>query len=69
MNELIASSAYFGVFLSLFCYLAGQKIKSKTGLAIANPLLIAVLLVMLILSLFDIDYSAYYQSSKLLSAL
>lgn len=69
MNELIASSAYFGVFLSLFCYLIGQKIKSKTGLAIANPLLIAVLLVMLILSLFDIDYSAYHQSSKLLSAL
>ena len=69
MNELISSSAYFGVFLSLFCYLIGQKIKSKTGLAIANPLLIAVLLVMLILSLFDIDYSAYHQSSKLLSAL
>ena len=69
MNELIASSAYFGVFLSLFCYLIGQKIKSKTGLAIANPLLIAVLLVMLILSLFDIEYSAYNQSAKLLSAL
>ena len=69
MNELIASSAYFGVFLSLFCYLIGQKIKIKTGLAIANPLLIAVLLVMLILSLFDIEYSAYNQSAKLLSAL
>ena len=69
MNEIIASSAYFGVFLSLLCYLIGQKIKEKTGLAAANPLLIAVLLVMLILSLFDIDYSAYNQSAKLLSAL
>jgi len=69
MNELIASSSYFGVFLSLFCYLIGQKIKRRTGFAAANPLLIAVLLVMLVLSLFDIDYAAYNQSSKLLSAL
>lgn len=69
MNELIASSAYFGVVLSLGCYMIGQKIKQKTGLAAANPLLIAVLLVMLALHVFDIDYAVYNQSSKLLSAL
>lgn len=69
MNEIIASSAYFGVFLSLLCYLIGIKIKEKTGFAAANPLLIAVLLVIAILSALDIDYSAYNQSAKLLSAL
>ena len=69
MNEIIASSAYFGVFLSLLCYLIGQKIKEKTGLAAANPLLIAVLLVMLVLRVSGIEYAAYNQSAKLLSAL
>ena len=69
MNEIIASSAYFGVFLSLFCYLIGQKIKQKTGLAAANPLLIAVLLVMLFLRVSGIEYAVYSQSAKLLSAL
>lgn len=69
MNEIIASSAYFGVFLSLLCYLIGIKIKEKTGFAAANPLLIAVLLVIAILSALDIDYSAYNQSAKLLSTL
>lgn len=69
MNEIIASSAYFGVFLSLGCYMIGQKIRQKTGFAAANPLLIAVLLVMLLLRVFGIDYAAYHQSSKLLSAL
>lgn len=69
MNEIIASSAYFGVFLSLLCYLIGQKIKEKTGLAAANPLLIAVLLVMLVLRVSGIEYTVYNQSAKLLSAL
>lgn len=69
MNEIIASSAFFGVFLSLFCYIIGQKIRQKTGFAAANPLLIAVLLVIVILSALDIDYSAYKESSKLLSSL
>ena len=69
MNEIISSSAYFGVFLSLFCYLIGQKIKQKTGLAAANPLLIAVLLVMLFLRVSGIEYAVYSQSAKLLSAL
>lgn len=69
MNEIIASSAYFGVFLSLLCYLIGQKIKEKTGLTAANPLLIAVLLVMLVLRVSGIEYTVYNQSAKLLSAL
>ena len=69
MSEMIASSAYFGVFLSLGCFLIGQKIRQKTGLSAANPLLIAVLLVIAALSALDIDYAAYSQSAKLLSSL
>ena len=69
MADFAASSAYLGMLLSLGAYLAGLFIKKKTRLAIMNPLLIAIVLVILLLSLLDIPYEAYNQSAKLLSSL
>lgn len=67
MNELAASSLYFGVFLSVAAYLAGVFLKRKTGWAICNPLLVAVLLVIAILSVFHIDYEEYNKGASYLS--
>lgn len=69
MPEFAASSAFFGLFVTLAAYLLGLKIKEKTGLAIMNPLLIAIVLVMLLLRGLDIDYAAYNQSARLVSSL
>ena len=69
MADFAASSAYLGMLLSLGAYLTGLFIKKKTRLAIMNPLLIAIALVILLLSLLDIPYEAYNQSAKLLSSL
>jgi len=69
MSDFFVSSANLGVFLSLGAYLIGLSIKKKTGLAIMNPLFIAVALVILFLSVLDIPYEAYNQSAKLLSFL
>ena len=69
MNEFAASSVFFGVFVTLAAYFVGLKVKEKTGLAIMNPLLIAIVLVMLLLSALDIDYAAYNQSARLVSSL
>ena len=69
MNEFAASSVFFGVFVTLAAYFLGLKVKEKTGLAIMNPLLIAIVLVMLLLSALDIDYAAYNQSARLVSSL
>ena len=69
MNEFAASSVFFGVFVTLAAYFLGLKVKEKTGLAIMNPLLIAIVLVMLLLRGLDIDYTAYNQSARLVSSL
>lgn len=69
MNEFAASSVFFGVFVTLAAYFLGLKVKEKTGLAIMNPLLIAIVLVMLLLRGLDIDYAAYNQSARLISSL
>lgn len=69
MNEFAASSVFFGVFVTLAAYFVGLRVKAKTGLAIMNPLLIAIVLVMLLLRGLDIDYAAYNQSARLVSSL
>jgi len=69
MHEFVASSVFFGVFVTLAAYLIGMKIRQKTGLSVMNPILIAVVLVIALLSLLGIDYSAYNQSAKLISNL
>ena len=69
MNEFAASSVFFGVFVTLAAYLIGLKIRKKTGLVLMNPLLIAIVLVMLLLCTLDIDYAAYNQSARLVSSL
>ena len=69
MPEFAASSVFFGVFVTLAAYFLGLKVKEKTGLAIMNPLLIAIVLVMLLLRGLDIDYAAYNQSARLVSSL
>ena len=67
MHEFASSSVYFGVWISLAAYFAGLAIQKKTKLALFNPLLISVLLVIGLLSVLGISYQAYYQSAKILS--
>lgn len=69
MYEMITSSVFFGVIISLTAYFIGLGIRRKTGLALMNPILIAVVLVIALLSALDIEYEVYQQSSKMLSAL
>ena len=42
MSETLASSAFFGVMISLGLYWLGDALKKRLRLAIANPLLIAI---------------------------
>lgn len=69
MKEMLVSSAYFGVFLSLSAYFIGMKIQKKFKLAIFNPLLISVLITIGVLTLLKIDYESYSVSSEFLSYL
>ena len=69
ISDLVALSATYGVVLSIIGYGLGVLIKNKTGLGIFNPLLISIIFVMVILSVFRIDYKDYNVSARYLSYL
>lgn len=69
MNQIVVESATVGVVISLLAYEMGILLKNKFKLAVFNPILIAILLTIGILSLFHIDYEVYNQSAKYLSYL
>lgn len=67
MNALLKESLFFGALVSLAAYEAGLFIKKKWGLAVFNPLLIAIALVIAFLLLFHVDYETYDAGAKYLS--
>ncbi|MCM1567847.1 MAG: LrgB family protein [Roseburia sp.] len=67
MKEFFTESVFLGVVLSLLAYEIGAWVKRRTKLALANPLLIAVLLVVAFLLLFDIDYEVYERGAVCIS--
>lgn len=69
MNEVLGNAAYFGVTVSLAGYAIGLWLKKKIKKPFANPLLIAILLVMASLVVLNIDYDVYSESAKYLSYL
>ena len=69
MKEAIMNSAYFGAALSLVCYSIGLIIRRKCPLEICNPLLIAMILVIIILQVFHIDYADYDNGAKYITYL
>lgn len=67
MKEAIVNSAFFGAFISVLAYIAGIRLRRRTGLRLANPLLIAILLTIGALTAMRIDYDSYYASAKYLN--
>jgi predicted murein hydrolase (TIGR00659 family) len=55
---------FFGVAITLTAYEIGVIIKRKWKLAIFNPLLIAIILIICFLSVFHIDYEVYQDGSQ-----
>ena len=67
--EFLENSVFFGVVISFLAYGAGVFLKKKTGLAIFNPLLMAVAIVIAFLAVTKIDYQKYYAGAKYISYL
>lgn len=67
MNELLSQSAFFGIFITIAAYQLGRMIQNKWKLSILNPLLIATVIIIGVLVLFDIDYSVYEAGSRYIS--
>lgn len=69
MNEIMGNSLFFGVMISIVTYELGMLMKRKLKLPIFNPLLIAVVAIILILCVAGIDYDTYNDGAKYLSYL
>ena len=67
MLDFLTQSAFFGAVLSLGAYEVGLYCKKRWRLAIFNPLLIAIALVVAALALLKIPYSTYQSSAKYIS--
>lgn len=69
MSAFFEESVYFGVLVSLCAYGLGALLKKKTKLGCMNPLLISIIVTILIVLTFHIDYDTYYEGAKYISYL
>lgn len=67
MSSFLENSVFFGVFISIITYEIGVLIKKKLKLAIFNPLLISIALIIVFLLVFHIDYNVYESGAQYLS--
>lgn len=67
--DILANSTVLGVVISLIAFEIGSLIKKKFKMAIFNPLLIAIILTIVFLLAFNIDYTTYNQSATYLNYL
>lgn len=66
---MIDHSLFFGVMVSVLAYEFGLYLKKKFKLAIFNPLLISVVVVIVLLLALHINYDTYNEGAKYLSYL
>lgn len=67
MKEILISNPLFGITLTIFSYWIGLKINEKMKKAVFNPLLIAELLIIAILLIFGIPFSAYNEGGAFIN--
>ena len=69
MKELIESSVFIGVLISLASYGIGMWLKKKTGLSFMNPLLVSIILVIVFLQVSGVSYQTYAAGANAISFL
>jgi predicted murein hydrolase (TIGR00659 family) len=67
MNNILSESAYFGFLISIAAYVVGEVLKKKCKFC--NPLLISIIIVILLLKVFKIDYEIYNNGAQYISYL
>ena len=67
INEVLSESLFFGMILSLLAYKIGFEIQKKYKKVFLNPLLIAIVLIIVFLLITGISYETYQYGAKYLS--
>jgi len=58
---------YFGLFISVFAYMIGVQVKKKLGWGFLNPLLVAIILLIVLLKVTGIPYEEYNNGAGYIS--
>ena len=66
MPEQVLSSPFFGLSLSVVCWCLAVKLQKKTGLLVCNPVLVASLMAIGALLVFDIPLESYEAGGNLI---
>ena len=66
MNAVL-SSPFFGIVFCLVTFLIGRALQKKTGWVLANPLVVAVILCVAVLLLFDIPYENFTKGADVIN--
>ena len=69
MSNFLSNSIFFGVLLCLLSYQAGVFLRQKTKIAVFNPLLISIIIVIFVLVMFNIKFEDFYKGSKYINFL
>lgn len=67
MKEVICSSPFFGITLSITAYAVGVWLNKKTGKALFNPLLISYLIIIPLLLVFNIPLEWYNEGGDIIN--
>ncbi len=67
MQDIFVHAAYAGAVLTIVAFLIGTWINRKTQSPVANPVIIALLLIIAFLKFFDVDYDAYKKSADVIT--
>lgn len=66
MKEILFDNAFFGIFISLISFKIGKDIFNKFKLPILNPILVALVIILSIMKIFDIPTSYYNKGGDIL---
>ncbi len=66
MKEIITASPFFGLLISFIAFEIGKYLFKKTGTPLCNPLMIAIIIVIATLKLFNIPTENYFQGGNLI---
>ena len=66
MSEVFASP-FFGIALSILAFWLGVQLQARLKSDLCNPLLIAILLIVILLSVFKIPYESYNQGGAIIN--
>lgn len=64
MAKFFSESMFFGAVISLLAYALGTAIQKKWKYAIFNPMLIAIVTIILVLTVMGIDYDVYNKGAE-----